>query len=120
MNESLTYKEFNKRIIEDVDFRLDVIKYYCEKELEIAHKDAFKAMNIALDKALPAGQSVDRYIRLAMLISQRLGIYAGWNNATREQLKARSTLETKILGLLESGLVDNEEKLNSAIVALTS
>jgi hypothetical protein len=106
----------------DPRFKLDVIDTFVHGKL-LQHRDesgdAYKAMNIALDIAFPINnekQCVARYVALADAIGQYLGIKRGeWNQASYEQLEARTKIEFNLTVILRNGFASSFDQIVKSV-----
>lgn len=85
--------------------------------------DNFKSLNVAIDKYLPTSKgialNINSYINSAKLIKNLVRPDGGdWNKATAAQLKQRNIIETKVAGVLEMGLIKDENHLLETITKL--
>lgn len=73
--------------------------------------DAFLEMNVALDRFLPIETDdvsirKQRYISLAVALKEKiLGVGENWNNASYQQLKARTDIERNLITFLGNGFI---------------
>lgn len=111
----------------DPKFKLDVIEVFVEGKL-LRHRDesgdAYKAMNIALDIAMPLNdkqREIARYMALANAIADHLKLpkpikgRSRWNEASYDQLEARSKIEEFLTALLRNGFAKDFSQILSSV-----
>ena len=104
----------------DPEFKLQLYKTFVEGKLlewRDISGDNYKDMMLALDKHLPCEESErrGRYIALAATIKDKCKVASTWNHATKEQLKMRAKIESKITAVLETGFTPSFSALLGAI-----
>ena len=109
----------------DAAFKVRVYDTFINKEiLQWRDKsgDSFKELNVAMDKHLSDSKGTGNnklfYIEMAMLIHGKILKSCDWNNATSEQLTARTKTLTQAVSILELGLVKNFNHLKKLILQM--
>jgi len=81
--------------------------------------DTYKAMKLALDVAFPESEAtkrITRYILLTNAIRVHLKVGCGkWGTASREQLDARTKIESGLTVILRSGFVKDFKQTVSLV-----